>query len=177
MVGPKPKALDIRFWPNVGIPDDTTACWPWLGHRDRRGYGRIGVGSRTDGSKRAEFAHRVSFFLTRGHWPANARHSCDNPTCVNPFHILDGSHRENMRDAIQRGQWVPYNRTKTHCKHGHPLIGGNLGHDKQGYRVCRICARLRQRAYRYRERLPVSVAQVESGEAKKMVGQWLGEKA
>jgi hypothetical protein len=32
-----------------------------------------------------------------------ACHHCDNPSCVNPKHLYWGSHKQNARDASQRG--------------------------------------------------------------------------
>ena len=31
-----------------------------------------------------------------------ALHSCDNPTCINPDHLREGSHLENMGDMVSR---------------------------------------------------------------------------
>lgn len=44
-------------------------------------------------------AHRISFRLFRGRMPSNGRvssHLCHNPLCVNPKHITEETHRENI---------------------------------------------------------------------------------
>jgi hypothetical protein len=32
------------------------------------------------------------------------RHSCDNPPCCNPSHLLEGTQLDNMGDAASRGR-------------------------------------------------------------------------
>lgn len=89
------------------------------------------------------FAHRLAFFKANGYWPEVCRHKCDNPPCVNPNHLEDGTHKDNMRDMMSRGrgknQFLPgyrggraipeqrsankvrMGKLKTHCKRGHVL--------------------------------------------------------
>lgn len=60
---------------------------------------------------KASREHRVAFALANGLSMADIRgveirHSCDNPRCVNPKHLLPGTHTDNMRDMIERGRHV-----------------------------------------------------------------------
>lgn len=103
------------------------------------GYGSLG-NVEVHGRVRSQVgAHRVAFYLTHGYWPHVARHTCDNRPCVNPAHILDGSHQDNTADMIERGRaaWSDL----THCKRGHPFDEENTYDDPAGGRRCKACAR------------------------------------
>lgn len=78
-------------------------CWEWTGNIDSNGYGRLSVGGKTT------LAHRYSYYIHCGDLIDGevVRHSCDNPPCVNPKHLIQGSQNENMQDAIQRNRWSP----------------------------------------------------------------------
>lgn len=71
----------------------------WTGKRDSHGYGR-----RRYQGRQAVLAHRIAFFETHGYWPNVCRHTCDNPPCVNPDHLLDGTPADNSRDMVERGR-------------------------------------------------------------------------
>lgn len=88
-----------RFWSHVDVqgPDD---CWPWK-RATTHGYGRFSVGGRRG---RLATASRVAFEIANGPLPldAEARHTCDNPPCCNPAHLIAGSHAQNMADMAAR---------------------------------------------------------------------------
>lgn len=91
-----------RFWAKVDRSGGPNACWPFLGFRDEDGYGNFWLDGRN------EYAHRVAFLLSHGHWPEpNGNHVCDNPTCCNPAHIYAGTQKRNMIERDERGRhWV-----------------------------------------------------------------------
>ena len=53
-------------------------------------------------------AHRVAWVLHNGvPIPPESpvvRHSCDNPSCVNPAHLMTGTQTDNVNDAVERGR-------------------------------------------------------------------------
>lgn len=90
--------LEERFWAKVDRrgPDE---CWPWTGATGSAGYGYI----RPGGSADCVLATRVSMALDgRDPGPLEARHTCDNPPCVNPAHLIAGTHLQNMADMAVR---------------------------------------------------------------------------
>lgn len=89
-----------RFWSHVDRSGGSDACWPWTAYKDRLGYGRVRIGGRVDRP------HRVAWELTNGKaiGPLFGRHTCDNPSCCNPRHILPGTHADNMSDKVARGR-------------------------------------------------------------------------
>lgn len=102
------------FWAKVDRqgPDE---CWPWMGERfgQRGDYGRFTMGGKL------RQAHRLAWALDRGQpFPIPSviiRHTCDNPPCCNPRHLLDGTLKDNTRDMIERGRrFVPDVRGERH---------------------------------------------------------------
>ncbi len=94
----RPRAFSALFWSGVlrGAPNE---CWPWLrATGGRQGHGQLRIGGCL------VYAHRVAFELVKGPIPEGCivRHSCDNPPCCNPAHLLAGTQLDNMRDARER---------------------------------------------------------------------------
>lgn len=84
---------------SLGRSVDPDECWPWRGGRNSDGYGVFRAG------RRLLLAHRIAYALAHGA-PGRrvVRHECDNPSCVNPAHLLAGTQRDNVRDMIARGR-------------------------------------------------------------------------
>lgn len=85
-------------------------CWEFIGCRNSDGYGRIG----TTPSKN-ESAHRIIYKLEKGDIPKGnvVMHTCDNPPCCNPKHLILGTQNDNIQDMVSKQRHV-YN-TKENC--------------------------------------------------------------
>ena len=75
-----------------------SGCWIWLGAVDEDGYGRIFF----EGKPRR--LHRVVYQVVKGKPEHSVCHTCDTPCCVNPDHLYDGTHHQNMQDRERRGR-------------------------------------------------------------------------
>lgn len=61
------------------------------------------------GHTQGTLLHRAVFVRSRGEGITSiagkvVRHSCDNPRCINPDHLLLGTQADNMRDKSERGR-------------------------------------------------------------------------
>jgi hypothetical protein len=107
-----------RFWSHVDKKNDDE-CWNWTaGFGD--GYGCMNGAKRHTGENKS---HRISFVLDAGRPIKDGMmilHSCDNPACVNPHHLREGTHEDNMRDKAERergkGKQGPRQFTEKHLK-------------------------------------------------------------
>ncbi len=87
-----------HFWSRVDIRGEDE-CWPWLGCTIGHGYGYFGAGGKN------HYSHRTAFHLCCGDPEGvTVRHSCDNPPCCNPKHLLDGTQQDNLTDMHARGR-------------------------------------------------------------------------
>jgi len=86
-------------------------CWEWPGSRHGKGYGHFNLGNKV------EKAQRASYEIFRGPIPKgmHACHSCDNPACVNPWHIFLGTNADNLRDRQSKGRQARGSRN-SHAK-------------------------------------------------------------
>lgn len=74
-------------------------CREWTGCLNTDGYPRAGEKGNSNIK-----VHREVFFLVNGFYPDVVRHSCDNPICIEPSHLIDGTNLDNIRDRVERGR-------------------------------------------------------------------------
>ena len=146
-IAPYKRSLEERFWDKIDKSDNTEKCWPWIGHKNRKGYGVF----LRDGS--ARIATRTLMELITGSpVPKHIQvcHHCDNPSCCNPKHLFLGTAGENLADSIAKGRFKAreyWLRRKpivlSHCRNGHEFTPDNIGVDKYS-RYCIICRKANQ---------------------------------
>lgn len=101
---------------------------------NRKGYASVRLAGGAYSSRhRVALEGRLGRPLRPG---AQALHNCDNPRCVNPEHLYEGSAKDNMADRDRRGHNAKLR--KRFCPHGHPYFGDNL-RMWGGRRYCFAC--------------------------------------
>lgn len=102
------RPIQNRLWNKV---KKTRSCWNWTGHISERGYGRI----LNPPTGRLIKVHRLAWALLRGKPPngTETRHLCGNKICVNPRHMRQGTHQENMQDRDDQGRTARGERVHT----------------------------------------------------------------
>jgi len=88
-----------RIARNVDI-DLTTGCWNWIGNPRENGY------CRSTFNRICEYVHRMSYKAFVGVIPdgLDIMHKCDNRRCCNPQHLIPGTRKQNMEDAVAKGR-------------------------------------------------------------------------
>lgn len=93
-----------KFWANMVQTPEGHWLWQGKGRTGSLGYGAIKLPLALGLGRKNESAHRFAFYLARGFWPENARHTCDIPLCCNPDHLLEGTPLQNTQDCAHRGR-------------------------------------------------------------------------
>lgn len=95
---------DELFWSKVQIASDDE-CWLWCAGLSSRSRKNFPYGAFWNGERRVN-AHRYAYESAKGPIPDGllVRHTCDNPRCCNPSHLLVGTIQDNLNDMRSRGR-------------------------------------------------------------------------
>lgn len=111
-------------------------CLEWQGGRRGDGYGIFWSESR---QQRAHVKMWEAWNNQKVPSGLFIIHSCDNPPCINPFHLRLGTHDDNMSDMKRRGRANGGMKPQTSCAKGHELTSNNVYHYSSGKRRCATC--------------------------------------
>lgn len=134
-----------RFWSKV---NKTQTCWVWTGSQNPISGKRLPNGRREQiypgygmiwNGKRNILATHASWFLYHNLWPSQfILHKCDNPPCIRPDHLFEGTLRDNLLDCMKKSRYRGGGKKNDICKRGHSLLENPIS-NKFG-RQCRICS-------------------------------------
>jgi len=135
-------SLVDKFARRVSV-DPVSGCWVWIGGKDPAGYGvftwHVAYQRKTSTEswkniKACARAHRFSFAASHGWVPRELDHlACDRRDCVNPFHCVPTTTKEN---TLRSTNPMANNARKRVCKRGHELTQ----HPRNpNWRRCEIC--------------------------------------
>lgn len=95
----------------IGWYRNSSGCFICTSHK------ASGVPGHPKMRRRGRQAHIVRFILIKRLGDIGpdmvARHTCDNPKCINPSHVIPGTHRQNFRDMYDRNRHAKGERI--HC--------------------------------------------------------------
>ena len=94
-------------------------CFVWTGAKNDKGYGQIAHKGKII------YVHRYSYELFNGIKIPRGKivlHSCDNPACIHPNHLILGNQCENLHDAMEKKRM-----------NGNPVSDEDVGHLRKMY--------------------------------------------
>lgn len=91
-------SLDTRLR-NIGWTVTPSGCWEWNGALDDNGYGQMAV-NRGRPWKSYRIAYEAWVKVPEEN--VDICHTCDNPPCINPDHLFEGTRQANVDDMIAK---------------------------------------------------------------------------
>lgn len=95
----------------VVLPD---GCHEWTAGKHRQGYGMMGGYYADTDTRFMTVVHRVAMMVKLGRALAsneNVSHTCLNPACVNPEHLIAGDERLRNQVLRDKGLYRPQEKT------------------------------------------------------------------
>lgn len=92
----------LKFWNKARLTMNIDLCWLWEGGIKDGRYGQFHI------RRVPVYAHQAAYLLFYQTVPVlNVLHRCDNPPCVNPYHLFQGTQADNIQDKLTKGR-QPY---------------------------------------------------------------------
>ncbi len=139
------QSLEARFLAKIDILP--SGCWQWTAQLNNKGYGVITEAGR---GSRHLLAHRYSYERAKGFiWPGlELDHICRNRGCVNPEHLEQVTHLENVHRSNSPNMIV---HRSGQCAQGHQIAPENayFRKDRPGAWNCNVCRRERRKATKH----------------------------
>ena len=81
---------------------DSSGCWICTSHKPLKHEGKKYYQTSINGV--TDRLHRHIYRMCHGPIEKDAvvRHTCDNPLCINPAHLKEGTHQDNVQDRVDR---------------------------------------------------------------------------
>lgn len=97
MRGRKSITRSLEDW--LALTKQKGTCLEWTRCLNTDGYPRATINKNSNIK-----VHRVVYELATGEKPNIVRHRCDNPKCLNPNHLVNGTVQDNVRDMDERNR-------------------------------------------------------------------------
>ena len=94
---------ELYNWIIDGLDKKDSGCWEWLKQKDKNGYGRFKYMGKDLRAHRFILEMKLKKKLDKD---IVTRHTCNNPTCCNPDHLIEGTNLDNINDKIKSGRCV-----------------------------------------------------------------------
>ena len=90
-----------NFWKKVKKLETGKCCWEWTAYLKNKGYGQFKANGKNILAHRFSFQNHHNRLIQDG---MCILHICDNPKCVNPNHLIEGTQQDNMTDMVNKGR-------------------------------------------------------------------------
>jgi len=83
------------------LQPDENGCLIWPMCKDGKGYPNPLIDKKVVRGHRVSLARKLGRPIAEG---MQALHTCDNPSCVNPEHLWEGTNQDNVDDRVKKGR-------------------------------------------------------------------------